>query len=322
MPVHRVSVGTSVLKGSLPNPIVTSNQRLSQALPLSQRIPLGTWDSHMHVVEPQRFPVATNAVYQPTAHTLDEALAFESSLGIKNVVLVQPSVYGTDNSCLLDALTTIGPSRGRGVVVIDPTKIPTDTLAYWHSLGVRGVRVNLQSVGRILSESELAETLLRHADAIRSFGWVIQLYLPLEMVPLLQRIVPQLGGVKICIDHFGSPDIPVPLCNVRRQTVFDPYGLPGFSSLMSLLCKGETYVKISAPYRLSRDEHFKDLEAMMGEFLRAAPHRVVYATDWPHTRFTGVDIKPFTELCLQLCSGDTGLVDRVFYRNAEEMMDG
>ncbi|KAF5855979.1 hypothetical protein ETB97_008136 [Aspergillus alliaceus] len=293
-------------------------QKPVHTLPLRKRLPPKAWDTHMHVVEPHRFPVDASAVYQPSTHTIDEALAFESSLGIENIVLVQPSIYGYDNSCLLEALQRVGPSRGRGVVVIDPTNIDTQTLSEWHSLGVRGVRVNLRSVGKVMSQDELAQTLLQHAEVVRPFGWAIQVYVPLDMIPLLEPIVPQLG-VSLCIDHFGGPDLLS--TDWTHGGPFDPYSLPGFSSLVSLLRAGDTYVKISAPYRLSKDHEMRDIEAMAREVLRVAPDRVLFATDWPHTRFWGTDIAPFTELCLRICGKDSKLAERVFRRNAEELLD-
>jgi predicted TIM-barrel fold metal-dependent hydrolase len=272
----------------------------------------------MHVVEPHRFPVDASAVYQPSTHTIDEALAFESSLGIENIVLVQPSIYGHDNSCLLEALKRVGPSRGRGVVVIDPTNTDAQMLSEWHSLGVRGVRVNLRSVGKVMNQDELAQILLQHAEIVRPFGWAIQVYLPLEMIPMLEPVVPQLG-VKICIDHFGGPDLPS--TDWKSGMPFDPYTLPGFSSLLSLLRAGQTYVKISAPYRLSKDREMRDIEKLAQELLREAPNRVLFATDWPHTRFWGTDIAPFTEMCLRICGKDPELAEQVFRRNAEDLLD-
>ncbi|KAL4893698.1 hypothetical protein BDV59DRAFT_192865 [Aspergillus ambiguus] len=280
------------------------------------KLPPKSWDAHMHVVEPLRFPLAADAVYRPAAHTLEQALAFQSSLGVDRFVLVQPSIYGQDNACLLDALKRAGPARARGVVVIDPATISPDTLASWHSLGVRGVRVNLKSVGKVPSEAELAATLLQHANVIRPLGWVLQIYLSLSMAPALERIMPRLDGIRVCVDHFGGPDLP------GGDGPLDPYSLAGFTSLIALLRAGGTYVKISAPYRLSRDGRLQGLEAIVREFLRHAPHRVVYATDWPHTRFAGADIGPFTDMCLRLCARRPGLVERVFRLNAEEMMDG
>lgn len=270
----------------------------------------------MHVVEPQRFPLIPDALYQAPTHTLREALAFESSIGVDNLVFVQPSIYGFDNSCLLEALKEVGPSRGRGIVAIDPNNIKSQTLAEWHALGVRGVRINLKSVGKVLNEQELAQTCLQQANAIRHLGWMIQIYLPLNMVPMLEQIIPQLD-VRVCIDHFGGPDFPSISWN--DHTSFDPYSLPGFSSLVSLLREGKTYVKISAPYRFTKDKNMRDIQATTLELLRTASDRVVYATDWPHTRSDNVDIRPFTEACLQWC-GDSEVIEKVFRLNAEEML--
>ena len=300
------------------------SQKVTSALPLKQRLPPRSWDSHMHVVEPQRYPVAPNAVYQPScSHTLSEAMALEASLGIENIVLVQPSIYGTDNSCLLEALQQVGLARGRGVVVIDPTTMDLQTLTEWHTLGVRGVRVNLKSVGKEMSEDELTQTLLQHAELVRPLGWIIQLWVPLHMLPTIERIVPQLG-VKVCIDHFGGPELSSSLLGNEPNALamLDPYTLPGFPSLVSLLRAGKTYVKISAPYRLSKDKSMRDIQAIALELLRVAPRRVVYATDWPHTRFDGLNIRPFTESCLQWCSSQPGLTERVFRLNTEEMLEG
>ncbi|KAJ5720229.1 Amidohydrolase 2 [Penicillium malachiteum] len=299
-------------------------QRLSHTpagstLPLKYRLPLQSWDSHMHVVEPQQFPVSKAAVYQPSVHTLADALAFESTLGLENLVFVQPSIYGTDNSCLLAALAKLGPSRGRGVVVVDPASIQSETLEEWHNLGVRGLRVNLQSVGKVMEESELEETLLRHADIARPRNWIVEVYLPLKMMPMLESIAPRLG-VTLCIDHFGSPDLSS-LPENQEGIPFDPYTLPGFQSLTSLLRTGNNYIKISAPYRLTNDRTQSQLKAMAHEFLTAAPDRVIYATDWPHTRFTNIDISPFTEWCLDLCANVPGMAEKLFRRNTERMLD-
>ena len=321
-----VQPGRNVLRDSLSLPVPPLAQIRRQrfhelsipSVSLKQKLPLGAWDSHMHVVEPQRFPVSRAAVYQPSVHTLADALAFESALGIENCVFVQPSVYGTDNSCLLTALTKLGPTRGRGIVVIDPDNIQPEILDQWHALGVRGLRVNLQSFGKVMGQRELEETLLRHATIARPRGWIIEVYLPLKMVPMLQSIMPHLG-VSLCIDHFGSPELgSLSKCDDNRT--FDPYTLPGFPSLISLLRAGNTYIKVSAPYRFTQDRNMHELKAMAREFLSAAPDRVIYATDWPHTRFAGIDINPFTEWCLELCADKPGLAEKLFRKNTETML--
>ncbi|KAK2762245.1 hypothetical protein FQN54_001255 [Arachnomyces sp. PD_36] len=284
-----------------------------------QGLPSQSWDSHMHVVDPGRYPLALGAAYTPSPHTIPQALAFESSVGIPNIVLVQPSIYGNDNSCLLDALREIGPRRGRAVVTIDPEAPPgPEELREWHELGVRGVRLNLQSVGKVLSPKELKESLRRYADIVRPLGWVLQLYVSMETMPALESIVPGLG-VKVCFDHFGSPDLSWDHRDGGERS-FDPYSLKGFSSMVSLLREGNVYVKISAPYRLSRDPEMCHLQAITKELIRVASNRLVFATDWPHTRFEGVDIEPFIKACLAWCDTPE-LREMLFRQNAEDLWD-
>jgi predicted TIM-barrel fold metal-dependent hydrolase len=272
----------------------------------------------MHVVDPSSYPLCPTAQYTPTPHTLSQAIRFYSSIGINNLVFVQPSIYGNDNSCMLSALRELGPNRGRAVVTFDPANIELSTLQEWHAIGVRGVRVNLVSVGKEMGVAELAMTLKQYADVIRPLDWVLQLYVPLKMAVDLQDIVPMLG-VKVCLDHFGQPTLPAPSKEAFSKTS-DPYDLPGFSSMIELLKQRDTYVKLSAPYRISKHEKYFDLEPMARELLRiAGKTSVVFATDWPHTRFEGLDIRPFIERVIEWCGRDEKLIDRLFRGNAEQL---
>ncbi|KFY39159.1 hypothetical protein V495_06112 [Pseudogymnoascus sp. VKM F-4514 (FW-929)] len=282
---------------------------------LLEKIPQRSWDSHMHVVDPTQYPLAEEAQYTPEPHLLSEALAFESTLGIQKIVLVQPSIYGHDNSCMLDALRRLGPQNGRAVVTFDPKSITPRTLDVWHRIGVRGVRINLQSVGQLMDPVELTATLQQYADIIRPYDWVLQLYVPLNTATVLETVVPKLG-VKVCLDHFGCPTLSGP---AGYHFTGDPYSLPGFTSLVNLLSQGSTYLKMSAPYRLSPDAGHLDLEPMAKELLRVAPNRVVFATDWPHTRYEGLDIKPFVESVVEWCGDDNTLIERIFKYNAEDL---
>lgn len=293
------------------------------ALPPStaRRIPSGAWDSHMHIIEPSTFSLSSKAVYRPARHySVDDALSFESSLGIRNLVLVQPSIYGHDNSCLLDALRRLGGSHSaRGVVSFDPAVTSLATLRRWHALGVRGVRVNIQSHGLGVDPEQLTRDLQQYADAIRPLEtWVLQLYVPMSLMQGLEQIVPRLG-VRVCIDHLGHPDLSSkrPSQDLRRL-------IPGFQSLLALLEGGQTFVKLSAPYRLVSSYDGDDylLETIAKELLRArGSSRVVFGTDWPHTRFEGLDIRPWIDKVFDWCGGDEVLVDRLFRRNAEDLWD-
>ncbi|POS70368.1 hypothetical protein DHEL01_v211234 [Diaporthe helianthi] len=296
----------------------TSTSTPGHLLQPPSRIPVGSWDSHMHVVDPNRYPLSAAAVYRPSPFTVSQAIDFETSIGVSQLVIVQPSIYGNDNSCLLDALRAFGPARARGVVAFDPATTPASTLREWHKLGVRGVRLNLRSTDHTMGHAEMEALLRSHADAVRPLGWVIQLYIPLHMVKILEHVMPTLC-VRVCIDHMGSPDLPSPPHNTTSR--LDPYSLNGFSSLIRLLQGRHTYVKLSAPYRLTKaSDYIRDVDAVAKELIRVAgPTRAVFASDWPHTRFEGLDIRPWIDHVLSWCGGSQHLAERIFRDNAQEL---
>lgn len=282
---------------------------------IAQRMPADAWDSHMHVTSPD-YPLATNAAYKPSLHSLQDASKFEATIAVPNIVLVQPSIYGNDNSCLLDALKEIGPRHGRGVVGIDPASIDSATLREWHRLGVRGVRLNFKSNNSQFTEASLAEMLEKYAEVVRPLGWVLELFVGMEALPMLESIVPKLG-VKFCIAHLGAPKLPAP---AEMSYPFDPYQLEGFESLVRLLEAGNTWVKCSAAYRFDDDAEMRGFEGIARELLKKAGHRIVFASDWPHTRFDGLDIKPFVDKCLEW-TAEAGWTEQVFTLNARELWD-
>lgn len=294
----------------------TSQHFRTQQSILSRPLPKGTWDSHMHVVDPETFPLDASAQYKPHPHTLADAKAFYSKFGIKNIVFVQPSIYANDNSCMLAALREVTPKHGRAIVGLDPATVNQATLQEWHSIGVRGARLNLVSVGRELSDAELRAELESYAGILKPLNWVLQLYIPLQLTVPLEKIVPSLG-VKVCIDHFGWPSRLEPYDPFRSS---DPYSLVGFESLIQLL-QGNTWVKLSAPYRLSKDPQMRDLDPIGRELIAKASNRVVYSTDWPHTRFDNIDSVPFIEKCYEWCGHDNELVEKLFRKNAEQLWD-
>lgn len=344
-------------------------QETTTTLDFKASIPAKSWDSHMHVLDP-RFPLSPEAVYTPSPTaptTLRHVSSFEADVGLENIVLVQPSIYGYDNNCLLDALRALGPRRARGVVAFeDPAlwvdkqaisipyssfssfsssstslsstsenQMSTNVLKEWHSLGVRGVRINLQSLGqKDVSPADFRALLRRYIEVVKPFGWVVQIYVAMDMVHILEPLVEEYKaakqdeGVKLCIDHMGHPHLKQ-LEGYRATR--DPYTIPGFASLVGLLRSGMVYVKLSAAYRFSAemsktggaegiDTASKDVWPIARELLRVAGEsRVVFATDWPHTRFDGLDIRPWMQSVVDMCEGDERLVERVFRSNAEEL---
>lgn len=276
-------------------------------------IPTDGWDGHMHIIDPERYPLSADAVYTPSAHSVWDAVTFENTINMKNIVVVQPSIYGFDNSALLDAIRALGPDRSRGVVVFNATNIDNNTLVEWHSLGVRGVRLNLASTEKTPDIEVLRSEIVKYAAIIKPLGWMLQIYMTMDLLPGLQSTINGLG-VKVCFDHFAQPSKP----SDNSTMPFDPYSITGFQSLIDLLEQGNTYVKFSAPYRV--DLESSQLEVVAKEILRVRSDRAVFASDWPHTRFEGLDIKPFEERCLEWAA-EAGSVEKVFSTNAKSLWD-
>lgn len=282
------------------------------------RVPAGSWDSHLHVLDPVNYPLDPDATYTPGVYTIWDTALFEHSLGVDQIVLVQPSIYGTDNSLLLNTLRAVGPERARGVVVFEPSDVDQNELQEWHDLGVRGVRVNLISNDDDSSIEEISVLLRSYAETIRPFGWVLQLYVKMSLIPKIEDLVSDLD-VGVVFDHLGVPTLPK--CS-RRSKGLDPYSIAGFPSLARLLSRGNAWVKISGAYRetnLVNSTTWDDLDPVILELLRVGPERVVYASDWPHTRYEGLDIRPWTSHLLDLTEGDEQLRQKLFRDNASQL---
>ena len=295
------------------------NLTKTQAFTLTRRysrltIPPDAWDNHVHVIDLEQFPVSQPASYKAHPALLPDLLSSARKLNVPNLVFVQVSMYGTDNSCQLSALKSVTPAHGRAIVEFNPDTIDKATLQEWHNQGVRGVRINLKSAGRELSQEELGELLRKYAKAIASVGWAIDLHIALSAVPHLESLVPELAPTNIIIDHLGSPP----------RVHNDMSSVPGWNSLVGLLSKHENFhIKISAPYRFvekGEDREFRSLEPLVRTLLKARGGKgVLWASDWPHTRFDGVDVGPWAMRCLEWCDGNRVVMERLFRENAKEL---
>lgn len=224
--------------------------------------PPGGWDCHVHVFSPQA-PVAPGH-YQPQAAALETIEALAAGCGLGHLVLVQPSVYGTDNSLLLQMLYR-EPGRHRGVAVVDASATPAQLQAM-HEAGVRGVRFNLVSP---VGNGEAALDAL--APQLRALGWHVQWYAragDLTRIADLHRR----HRLRFVLDHYAGV----------------PPGMPGddpaWDGLRELAGQG-AWVKLSAPYRLpgwasaqALQVHWERLASLFGS-------HVVWGSDWPHTSF-------------------------------------
>src|SRR5256712_13152821 len=116
------------------------------ATPLSFEVPRGACDCHTHIHgDPGKFPFFPGRVYTPEMALPEEMAALHRALGMQRVVIVTPSVYGTDNSATLYGMKARG-ADARGVAVIDD-KTPESELDAMAQAGVRGLRLNLPTGG-------------------------------------------------------------------------------------------------------------------------------------------------------------------------------
>lgn len=232
-------------------------------------IPAKACDCHVHVFDPQRFPYAEERVYTPDEAPLPALREHLQRLHFERVILVQPSPYGSDNSCMLDALRQLGPERARGVAVVAEAPEPR-VLQALHADGVRGLRLNLETFGKQPDPTRVAAAMQTLARAIADLGWHLQLYTNLATVaalaPTLQRL-----PVPVVLDHFGHLD-----AAAGQQQ-------PGYAALLELLASGRLYVKLSALYRVSTQSGYADVAPFVTRLAKTRPDRLLWATDWPHT---------------------------------------
>jgi predicted TIM-barrel fold metal-dependent hydrolase len=256
--------GVAALTDRVTTAFATASQ---PSTPVSFHVPKGACDSHTHILDPQRFPYAPGRGYSPEAASVPEMRALHKALHTERVVVVQPSSYAADNTCLLDALKQLGPSS-RGVAVIND-KTTNEDLDQMHRAGVRGLRVTLVMPG--LSAADARQHVKENLDRIKDRkDWHLGLYAPPTIIAAIREDV-EASPVPFSFDHFGGAQGAL---GVNQ---------PGLDALMGLLHSGKAYVKVSAPYRSSSQKpDYADLDPIAKAFIAANPERVIWGTDWPH----------------------------------------
>ena len=232
-------------------------------------VPAGACDCHVHIFgDPQRFPFSPARTYTPESASVGELRALHQALHINRVVVVQPSVYGTDNSCVLDALGQLG-ARARGIAVIDAAT-PESVLDEMKREGVRGIRLSLTQ-GGVTDPSAARRRVRAGIERIKGRDWHIQIFAPPTIVEAIhdQALA---SPVPVVFDHFGG--------------VIAARGLqqPGFGALVNLVRAGKAYVKISAAADLVSIQapDYPDVAPFAKALVAANPQRILWGTNWPH----------------------------------------
>jgi 2-pyrone-4,6-dicarboxylate lactonase len=240
------------------------------------RSPPGGCDAHFHVFGPaQRYPYGSDLRYTPPLAPLGQYLKLCGRLGLARSVFVQPSAYGRDNRCMLDAMREVGPANCRGIVDIDE-HAPDAELARLAALGVRGVRINLSPVKPFESgfAPKLMPRIARLAARCAEIGWQLDFLTPGwltgELMPTLRKL-----RVDFTLAHFGMLQ--------AKEGVEQP----GFRQLLELLRLGERrcWVKLTGVYRMSAAPGFADVAPMARALIESAPDRLIWGSDYPHLSF-------------------------------------
>ena len=254
----------------------------------------------MHIFD-ARFAPSPHWKRQPPQADVAAYRRLQAQLGTSCTVVVTPSTYGTDNACTLDALAQLGDSaRGVAVVAADVEDAELDRL---HARGVRGLRVNFvtpQSWG--VTTPGMLTTLAHKADRL---GWHIQVFVHPEQLVALAPLLETLP-TPLVVDHMARIDPAEGEAGVA------------FDTLRGLLDRGNTWVKLSGAYMRSRDgaPDYGDVRALGSALVAAAPERMVWGSDWPHTTEPAgsVDDVDLIRLLRRWC-GATALLHRILVDN-------
>ena len=233
------------------------------------RLPKGAVDTHVHVFEPG-YALSPARGYTPPYSTLADLKHLHATLGLERVVFTQPSIYGIDNSAILDGMAALNretPNRARAVAALDMNFTEKD-LQKMDRAGVRGVRLNTDNKGGMpIAFDDIPELSAR----IKPFGWHLEFLFPgkdiLELMPVFRTLT-----VPMSIAHFAY------------QPATAGVKAPGFQALLELVRGGNCWVKISGANRVSRGDlaPYDDVAPMAHALIEAGPRRIMWGTDWPH----------------------------------------
>jgi D-galactarolactone isomerase len=228
------------------------------------KLPPNATDCHHHIYD-SHYPMAPYAVLKPHDALIPDYRLLQKRLGSTRNVIIQPSTYGVDNRLLIDALHQFGLKTTRGVAVVN-TSVTDAELKELDAAGVRGIRFNMAPAGA--TTWDMLEPLTKR---ITPMGWHIQIQASsadiMERKDLWNRV-----PCDVVFDHLGH--------------VPEPEGVkhPEFGMISDLLHKGKGWVKLSGFYNDTKigPPTYADSVAVAAGYVKEAPERLVWGSDWPH----------------------------------------
>ena len=229
--------------------------------------PEGACDAHMHVYD-RRFALHGSPDAMVDKATVDDYRQLQQRIGTQRTVVVQPRVHGTDNSVTLDAIRALGLAHARGIAVVRPD-VTDGELERLHAGGIRGIRFTLYTPANATTDFSMVEPL---AQRVRALGWHVQLHWNADQIVEHADLLARLPCT-IVFDHLAR--LPLP----------DALSHPAFDVVSRLRDNGRTWVKLSGAYldsKVGAEGGYADTTAIAEAWVRQAPGRVVWGSDWPH----------------------------------------
>ncbi len=227
------------------------------------KMPADACDCHHHIYD-SKYPIAPSATLKPGDAKAADYRALQKRIGTTRNVVVQPSTYGTDNSCTLDGMAQLGPAS-RGVAVVD-TSVTDAELKRLNGLGIRGIRFNLVQAGA--TTVDMLEPLSKR---VADLGWHVQIHQTGDGIVKMEDVLQKVAA-PIVFDHMGR---------IPKDVGVDH---PAYTVISRLIDKGRTWVKVSGAYMDTKvgPPTYADSTKLARAFVKLAPQRMVWGSDWPH----------------------------------------
>jgi len=276
----------------------------SGAEPPKLRAPRGACDCHHHIYDAARFPPANPASRLQTAAAVADYRMLQRRIGTSRSVVVTPAAYATDNRVTVDAIRQLGPSS-RGVAVVHPD-VTGDQLQTFAAAGIRGIRFTLADAATAVTTVDMIAPLARR---VADLGWHVQLNLRADQIVAMENLLLGLPTALV-FDHMGHVPQPAPGKHAS------------FNVIRKLIDKGSAWVKLSGAYLNSEvGSPYVDASALARAYVKAAPERMVWGSDWPHPT-EAADKKPDDALLFDLLSDwapDEAMRHRILVENPERL---
>jgi D-galactarolactone isomerase len=233
------------------------------------KAPANACDCHMHIYDGERFPPARPGPQSrmQSAAAVAQYRLLQQRIGTTRTIIVTPAAYATDNRVTLDGIEQLGPANTRGVAVVHPSVTDAELKALAAG-GIRGIRFTVFDPRSAAVSIDMIEPLARR---VADLGWHVQIHMRGEQIvenaELLQSLPTQ-----IVFDHLGRLPQPAPLDH------------PAFAIISRMIDKGRTWIKLSGAYMDTNvgAPSYSDKLLIAQAYIKAAPERVVWGSDWPH----------------------------------------